>query len=90
MFDYSIKQATIAGFTAGMAMAACCTLLLWLNQGRSEILVAAIDLLAGLPVVVARRLDIPKPLFYPLFFAYFGLNGATVARLLRRWCATIR
>jgi hypothetical protein len=67
-------------------MAACYTLLLWLNQGRSEILVAAIDFLAGLPVVFARKLDIPKPLFDLLFFAYFGLNGATVARLLRRWC----
>lgn len=90
MSNYSIKSATAAGFAVGLAVTACCTLLLWLNQGRSEILVTAIDFLAGLPVVIARKLDIPKPLFYLLFFAYWGLNGASVARLLRRWCATTR
>ena len=80
---------TLAGFAAGLTVAACCTLL-WLNQGRSEILVTAIDFLAGLPVVIARKLDIPKALFYPLFFAYMGLNGASIARLFRRWCAASR
>ena len=62
MANYSIKNITAAGFAAGLAVAACCSLLLWLNQGRSEILVTAIDFLAGLPVVIARKLDIPKPL----------------------------
>jgi FtsH-binding integral membrane protein len=90
MANCSIKNITVAGFAAGLAVAACCTLLLWLNQGRSEILITAIDFLAGLPVVIARKLDIPKPLFYPLFFAYWGLNGASIARLLRRWCAASR
>jgi len=82
------KDATFAGFAAGLATAACCSLLLWLNHGRNEMVVTVIDFLAGLPVVFARKLDIPQPLFYLLFFTYWGLNGATIARLLRRWCVS--
>lgn len=84
----SDRHAAAAGFSLGLALAGCCTLILWLDQGRSEFLVIAIDFLAGLPVVFARKLDIPKPLFEVLFFAYWGLNGATIARFLRRRCAS--
>jgi FtsH-binding integral membrane protein len=90
MINYLAKNTAAAGFLAGLAMAACSSLLLWLNQGRSEVVVAVIDFLAGLPVVFARQLDIPKPLFYLLFFAYWGLNGASIARLIRRWCVSNR
>ena len=88
MIKYFKKNTATAGFIAGIAMAGCSSLLLWLNQGQSELLVAGIDFLAGLPVVFARRLDIPQPLFYLFFFAYSGFNGASIARLVRRWCAS--
>jgi FtsH-binding integral membrane protein len=90
MINYFARNTAAAGFIAGIAMAACSSLLLWLNQGQSEILVTAIDFLAGLPVVFARRLDVPQPLFYLLFFAYSGFNGASIARLVRRWCGSNR
>lgn len=90
MNNYFVSNTAAAGFMAGIAMAACWCLLLWLNQGRSEALIAIVDFLTGLPVVFARRFDIPKPLFYLLFFAYWGLNGASIARLLRRRCPLTR
>ena len=90
MTHYFTKNSAAAGFMIGLVMAACSSLLLWINQGRSEILVAVIDFLTGLPVVFARRLDIPQPLFYLFFFTYSGFNGASVARFVRRWSASNR
>jgi hypothetical protein len=90
MIHYFTKNNAAAGFMFGLVMAACSSLLLWVNQGRSEILVAVIDFLAGFPVVFARRLDIPQPLFYLFFFTYSGFNGASVARLVHRCCASNR
>lgn len=77
-------NASVRGFAAGLAFAACCSLMLWLDQGRSEILAATIDFAAGLPVVFARRLGLPSPIFQLLFFVYWGLNGAAVARFFCR------
>ncbi len=87
MAKYYTNNFTAVGFMAGLGMAAALSLLLWLNQGESEILVKIIDLLAGLPVVFVRRLDIPKPIPDLVFFFYWGMNGATLAKLVRRWCA---
>jgi hypothetical protein len=90
MANYFTRNPGAAGFMAGLSMAACSSLLLWVNQGRSDALIAAVDFFAGVPVVFARRLDLPQPLFYLFFFAYSGLNGASIARLARRWCAAKR
>jgi|RhiMetdeSRZDD1v2_1073273.scaffolds.fasta_scaffold75150_4 hypothetical protein len=87
---FSSKHLTAAGFTAGLIIAACSSLMLWLDQGRNEILVTVIDFLAGFPVVFARRLDMPKPIFYLLYFACWGLNGAGIARLVQRRRASNR
>ena len=90
MEHYFARNPGAAGFLAGLVLALCSSLLLWMNQGRSEALIAVVDFLAGLPVVFARRLDIPQPLFYLFFFAYSGFNGASLARLTRRWRAASR
>jgi len=71
-------------------MAALASLLLWLDQGRNETLVTVIDCAAGFPVVIARKLEVPRPFFDLLFFAYSGLNGAGIARLLRRYSISVR
>jgi hypothetical protein len=60
------------GFIAGLGMGEASSLLLCCNQVRSEILVKIIDLLAGLPVVFSRQFDIPKPIFYLVFFSTGG------------------
>ena len=90
MTPYLTKNSAATGFMIGLVVAACSSLLLWINQGRSETLVAAVDFLAGFPVFLVRRLDIPQPLFYLFFFTYSGLNGASIARLVRRRCTTTR
>ncbi len=84
MGNYFTRNVVAVGFVAGLGMAAVSTLLLWLDQGKCEIIVQFIDFLAGLPVVIARRLDVPKSLFYPFFFTYWGLTGASIAKLVQR------
>ena len=51
---------------------------------RNECVETLIDVLAGLPVVLIRRLDVPLPFYYAAYFLYSGLNGVTLVRLLNR------
>lgn len=85
-----ITKPTLTGFAAGIGVAAVASLLLWLDQGRTPTLVGIVDLAAGFPVVIARKLELPRPLFDLVFFAYCGLNGAGISRFLRRRAASGR
>jgi len=83
MGRYFSKSATI-GFVSGLSIAAASSLLVSLMPERNQFLQTLIDVLAGLPVVLIRRLDVPLPLYYAVFFLYSGFNGVTLAHLLSR------
>ena len=78
------SRTTIIGFVSGIGVAAFSTLLVSLMPERNEYLDTLINVLAGLPVLLVRRLEAPLPFYYSVFFIYSGLNGVTVAQLLGR------
>ena len=75
---------TLIGFCGGVGAGACCTMILWLNPERALELQTLMDLLAGFPVLLARRWKVWQPLCEILFFIYWGLNGAALAGAVHR------
>jgi len=82
-----LSKTTLIGFSAGLTIAVGGTVILWLNPEHAAELQAIMDLLAGFPVVLARRWEFSQSLCNFLFFSYWGLNGAAVARLIHRYLA---
>jgi hypothetical protein len=79
-----IAKPTLVGFSAGLSMAIALSFALSILPPNAA-LEFVVDLLAGLPVVLVRRLGAPLPLYYSVFFIYSGLTGVAVARLLSRY-----
>jgi hypothetical protein len=81
---HSADRSTISGFVAGLTVAVAGTILVSHSPEPNLFLQNLLDGLAGVPVLIVRRLGAPLPVYYACYFFYSGMTGAMVARLVRR------